>query len=70
MNNSANLKDDNGKYSKLPICPVCTKKVHIDEDDVNVQAWSFSGHKDFGGDFMHDDCASPEHPTEGGYTGE
>lgn len=66
MTNSAMLKEDNGKYAKLPVCPVCNKKVHIEEDDVNMEAWSFCGGENLGGEFMHNECATKEIPTESG----
>lgn len=52
MTNSAHLKDDNGRYEKLPVCPVCNKKVHIEENDTNMDNWCF----DHNGDFAHEDC--------------
>ena len=52
MNNSAQIKDDNGKYATLPICPECGTKVHTEENDVNYQDWQFADN----GAFMHLDC--------------
>jgi hypothetical protein len=65
MTNSAILREDNGKYSALPICPICEKKVHIDENDKNAEEWAFSGHSDFGGEFVHIRCTTKDHTTEG-----
>jgi len=60
MTNSAQLKED-GKYAKLPVCPTCGKKVHIEENDINLQAWSFRN-----GDFVHDECCTIDKPNENG----
>jgi hypothetical protein len=65
MSNSSIYKDDNGKYAKLDNCPVCGKKVHFEDDDINTVAWSFAG-AFAGGEMMHDACATKEFPTEGG----
>ena len=62
MKNSGQLKDsETGKYARLPICPVCGKKVHIEEDDINAENWGFDGQ----GEFTHDDCFSEVHLREG-----
>lgn len=60
MNNSAHIKED-GKYAKLPVCPLCDKKVHIDDNDANQQAWSFRQ-----GDFVHNECTTIDAPNEHG----
>lgn len=62
--NSAVYKED-GKYAKLPECPICGEKVHFHEDDNNFESWSFAG-SPYGGDMMHDHCATKEIPTENG----
>lgn len=59
--NSAQLKGDDGKYEKLPICPICNEKVHFEDKDVNYQAWSFTN-----GDFAHDECFTEEWTNESG----
>lgn len=65
MTNSAIYKDYNGKFAKLDNCPVCGKKVHFEDDDVNTVAWAFAG--SFApGEMMHEECATPEKPTERG----